>query len=222
MAAMNLEDWENQIRPWVRGAPHEIVQQVLVNVLREFCQFTRAWQYVPAAQTIADATPTYTLLLSAAYAEPVAVEWMSVDGGNSYMKPVEWLDEHIPTWRTRVTNDFTYYTQLTPRTVTFGAIPDGAGTTGGWQYRISQKPTMVATQTDDSLFNDWADEIADGVKANLMAMPASSDRPWVDAKGAVFHAGEYRRKKTAARVRVQKNYGNANQNWLPQYKFGGR
>ena len=219
MAAYSLEDWEDQIRPWVRKAPHEVIQQVLRNVLRDFCQFTRCWQYVPAVQTISISTPTYVLLLEAAYAEPVAVEWMSVDGGKSYMKPVEWLDSAIPTWRTRVTNDFSYYTQLDPLTVTFGAIPQIAGTTDGWSYRISQKPTMVAPQTESRLFENWADEIADGVKGKLMMMPGED---WSNAVTGSYHEKLYQSKRAKARIRVQKSYGNSDQNWLPAYRFGGR
>ena len=219
MAAVDIETFEPQIRPWARHAPHEILEQVTRNVLRDFCQFTRCWQYVPAAQTIADATATYTLLLEGAYAEPVAVEWMAVDGGECEFKPVEWLDQWIPTWRTRVADDPTYFTQLKPQTVTFAAIPDNAGTTGGWYYRISQKPTMTATQVEDRIFNDWADEIAEGAKARLMEMP---NQDWTNLKQSAYHAGLYRSKRNAARIRVQKSFGNANQNALPQLRFGGR
>lgn len=219
MAALDIETFEPQIRPWVRRCPHEVLEQVIRNVLRDFCQFTRAWQYVPAAQTIAIATASYTLLLPGSYAEPITVEWTSVDGGRSYPKDVLWLDQNIPTWRTRSADDFTFFTQLLPTTMIWAALPATAGTTDGWRYRISLKPTMTATQVDDSLFNQWADEIADGAKAKLMSMPGQD---WSDLKLAAYHESLYRIKRARARIRVSKSYGDVDLNALPEAKFAGR
>lgn len=219
MAATDLETFETLILPRARRVPHVLLDQSIRNVLREFCQYTRAWQYVPAAQTISDATASYTLLLPGSYAEPVAVEWVSVDGSPSIPKPVAWLDASIPTWRTRVADDFSYYTQLSPQTMVFAAVPDNAGTTGGFRYRVSLKPTIVATQTDDSLYNDFGEAIRDGVLADVLGMPEES---WTNTGAANKAAEDYRLAKLRARIRVQRSYGNAVQNWNARYTFAGR
>lgn len=219
MAATDLETFEPLILPRARRVPHALLDQAIRNVLREFCQWTRAWQYVPTAQTISDATASYTLQLPGSYAEPVAVEWASVDGSPSIPKPVEWLDEHIPTWRTRVADDFSYFTQLTPQTMVFAAVPDNAGTSGGFRYRLSLKPTIGATQTDDSMFNDWGEVVADGVVAKLLGMEGET---WTNLAAAKTAANEYRIGKTKARIRAQKSFANADQNWGAKYTFAGR
>ena len=61
--------------------------------------------------------------------------------------------------------------------------------TNGLTVRAAFAPTRTASQVDDVLFEDYAEQIAHGALGRLLAMPA---QPFTDAKTAVRHLAAFR------------------------------
>jgi hypothetical protein len=207
----------------VRGAPRVVIEQKAREVLRDFLQFTRSWQYMPAAQNIVATQATYVLLTPGAYAETIAAEWVRVSdpagsgGDPSTRRMTDWLDRRRPSWRVDSADVFSDFVQETPASITFAAKPL-TSIVGGLEYRVSLCPTISATQFDDSTYAEFGEELAAGVRAKLYAM---AGEPWHNDKQALAERKEYMAGRGLARITVSKRYGfnDPGQSWVSPYRF---
>lgn len=202
---VDLEELLSRIRPECSGCPTDLMTQALRDVIRDFCQQTRAWQYEVESETILARVSDYDIELPSTQAYPIAIEYMSVDGSVSVMKSTDWLDSNIENWRYRESDDFSYFTHIQPKVITFACVPTVRGTLGGVNYRVSLKPVENATEVPRELADEWIEVWADGAKANLKAM---SGKPWSDSKRADSLEDRYRAGRANARVRVNRSFGN--------------
>lgn len=208
MADVNIEDCVDRIRVEVPQCPSELMESELIKVVREFCQITRAWQYEGQA-TITLGQSDYTIpVTDAAKAQPIAVEFLTVDGVPVEFKEVEWLDRMISNWRLRAADDFRYFTQIQPKTIVFPCVPTQNGTTNGLKYRVSLKPPLTAAVLDSDFLNEWQDTLEDGTKGNLLLMEG---KPWFRGKRGEFLLRSHIRARSQARIRVARSYGNPEQ-----------
>lgn len=225
MAAVNILDtFEPQVAPLLRRVPRALMEQKAREILREFLQFTRLWNYLPAAQNIVATQATYVLLTPGAYAEIIAASWVRVSnpagsgGDPARRREVEWLDRMIPSWRVATGDDFRYFAQELPTSIIFPAKPVTA-VVGGLEYRVSLKPTMAATQVDDTITNEFLEELAEGVRWKLYGMHGE---PWANEKAADDARRAYMAGRGRARIKAQKRFGDpgdATQSWVSPYKF---
>ena len=65
--------------------------------------------------------------------------------------------------------------------------------------RVAFKPLMSATVVEDSLYEDWLEEIVDGAKWKLLSMPG---KEWSDEKGAELCRRKYKQGIRRAKARV--------------------
>lgn len=224
MAVVNLSDVLDHVLTEVRLAPEELALQKLVEVARDFCQITRAWQAAATAQTVTISTATYTITSPITGAEPVALEYLAVatvanTPVKAIPKSIEWLDRFIPTWRTVSNDDFRYFTQLTRASFTFPGIPTATGITGGITSRLSLKPGPTGTTIDSDVWSEFFEVLAKGAKAELLAMDGER---WANVKRAGDYRGQYVHGRTMARIRASKGYSDAEDQVSSPYKFGGR
>lgn len=224
MTVVNLSDVLDHVLTEVRLAPEELAMQKLVEVARDFCQITRAWQANGAAQTIAINTATYSIVSPITGAEPVALEYVAVatvvdSPVKAIPKSIEWLDRFMPTWRTVANDDFRYFTQLTRATFTFPGLPTVAGITNGLTYRLSLKPGPTGTTIDSDVWSEFYEGLAKGAKAELLSMDGER---WANAKRADSYRGQYVMGRTQARIKVARGYSDSEDQVSSPYKFAGR
>lgn len=205
-----LEDLLHHVRPECGACPLEQMLQSFVAAIRDFCDVTRVYQSEVEAETIVATVPDYEISLPSNEVEPIAIEYLSVDGAESKFKDTRWLDRYCTNWRLRNADDFRFFTQLRPGVITFPGRPTRNGTAGGMYYRVSLRPTLTAQNVDAALANEWLQAWADATKARLLAMAGKS---WSNPKRAEQLELSYRSQRGAARIRAINSYGNAEQRW---------
>lgn len=207
---MILRDSLSRINTEVPGCPPDLIVQQLLDVIRDFCRFTRAWTYEVENETILKDVSDYEIELPSTQAYPIAIEFMELDGAQVYFKARPWLDQYITNWRKRSADDFRYFTQLQPKQFTFPCVPTKNGTAGALRYIVSLMPADDATTMDDTLGEEFIECWSCGAKARLRAMP---DKPWSNSKRASELEGYYRAERAQARIRAQRSFGNAADRW---------
>jgi len=208
MAELSLEEYLDHIRLEVPQCPREIMKAEFLRITRDFCQHTRAYQFEVTDESILQLVSDYDIEVPNTQVQPVAVEYLTVNGAQSVFKDLKWIQDNIPNWRARSANDFTYFTQVQPLQITFPCVPTQNGTVGGLKYWVSLKPKLSADTLDDVFAGEWQDTLEAGTKAHLMLMDG---KPWYKPKRAVGLLAEYRHERSRARVRVSRAYGNPEQ-----------
>lgn len=216
MAETLLEDVVDRIRVEVRQCPTDLIVDELRDTIRDFCQHTRAWQIYQQTNVEA-AQRDYTIAVPGAWAQPIAVEFMQLDRREVTFRPVDWLDANVADWRDRETDDFAYFTHLSPDAFSFACVPVVTGVANALQYRASYKPSVDADRVESKLIDEWSEAFTDGT---LAALKAIQKEPWSDAARAAQCEKSYRTARTLARHRVARSYGNAAQGWASAQILG--
>jgi hypothetical protein len=208
MAAVLIEDLLNQVRAECGSCPTEQMVQETVNIIRDFCNYTRAYQHEVESESIVALVPDYDIEVPNTDVEPIAIEYLSVDAFESKFKDARWLDRYVTNWRLRSADDFRFFTHLKPGTITFPGVPTKNGTAGGVYYRVSLRPKLVALNIESDFTDQYLDVIADGARAEILAM---SGKPWSNPKRADQLHRSYLQGRGQVRIRVTNSYGNAEQ-----------
>lgn len=221
MAFVDLGTLGDRVQAIIRLVPDSLLNQEGLRITREFCDFTRAWEFEADPITLIANTSTYDVQLpDANQCEPIAINYMSVDQHQCFFRTKDWLDRNIDDWRKRKTNDFRYFTMLRPEQFTFPCVPTSNQKQNGCYYRVALKPSLDATQLDEDFYNRWGDALTIGVRACLYAMEG---QPWANEKAAMYNQRIYDREKTRARIRFERSFGNPNPNvMVGAVRFGGR
>jgi hypothetical protein len=218
VAAVDLDQFFTRIMPEVSRAPTDFVRQQLIDVLREFCKATRCWQEPTNDVDITVGQASYAITPPITDAVVVAAEFVSVDGAESIPKGVEFFDRYYADWRTRDGDDFRYFTADVRGTILFPGKPTAAKA-DALDYRASFMPSQSATEIEERIYDEWFEEVANGVKARMLAM---TSKPWADLKRADICQNMYLSGRGRARIAVSKRYGNVQESFLSVAKFAGR
>lgn len=203
----DLRDLADRVRFHVRQCPNDDIVQALLDTIRDFCNWTRCYQ-LEDNDTIQALISDYDLALPSPV-ELVAIEYMTVDGTQSFQKTPDWLARYVAQdWRTRKADDFRYFTQLQPQGYTFPCVPTKMGTLQGIYYRVSVRPTLVATTVDQNQANEWLEAWSAGAVGRLKSQGGNPAPAWFDPEGAKVKTAEYLNARGWARVHVNKAYGN--------------
>jgi len=206
VTTVNLESILEQVEPEVRLAGSGLILQKLRDVSRDFCQFTRAWQWDAPLVSIVANQKNYTIL-TLGDAEPVVITYMSKDDAQVFPKDTDWLDRFVSGWRTASGDDFRFFTQESRTTFRFAAIPINAKANALF-YRVALKPGPASDEIDEDVWSEWYDVIGAGAKAQLMLM---GGKPWSDPKGGAYNARVYSIGRGRARIRHGKSFTDAEQ-----------
>lgn len=210
MADTLFEDLADRIRPYVRQCPQDTITQALLDTMRDFYNWTRAYQ-LEDNDTIQPTVSDYDLLLGTGI-EAITIEEMTVNGFACLPKDPRWLSEHVGSnWRTRAADDFRYYTTLQPGQFTFPCVPTRMGTASGVAYRVSVRPTLAATGIDPAQASEWLEAWSTGTLWRLKSMGGTPPPAWYDPVGAKDKFAEYRHMRGEARIRINNAYNNPNQ-----------
>lgn len=217
--AVELEDFIPRVA--MTRPPRETILQALRDTMRDFCQFSRIWKHTVTGATITAGQPTITISLPAAPVDSqvIAVDMVSVDGARpATARTVEHFDRMQPEWRTQLGDSYDEYTQESPSTFRFPAVPVNGSATG-LIYRVDLKPTEDADQVEDFLRDEWLMEIAAGARAQLLLMPG---KEWSDPMAAKAQAAVFANARGRARIRANQQYGVPDQMVRPKFLFAGK
>lgn len=211
MAEAFWEDLLERIRPECKRCPTDVMVQAIRDTARDFCQITRAWQLEKNDAEILAGTADYATFVPGAWAQPIAIEFLQINGERAVFKTTDWLDTYIPNWRFRAADDFRYFTHLAgPATITFPCVPTVNGTVDAMRYRTSYKPADDGDRIEQKMVDEWIEAFSDGAKAKLLSMEGE---PWYKPKRAGQLEAAYRTARSRARVRVSKSWGNSTDAW---------
>ena len=210
MATVLIEELLNQVRPECAGCPTEQLLQEFVNCMRDFCNWTRAYQFEVNGESIVKSLADYDIQLPNTEVESIAIEYLSVDAFESKFRDMRWLDRYVTNWRLRSADDFRFFTHLKPGMITFPGIPTKNGAAGGVYYRVSIRPKLTALNIDSDFTDRYLEYVADGTRAEILAM---AGKPWSNPKRADDLRRQYRHERGQVRIQVTNSYGNAEQRW---------
>lgn len=212
MADVQLDDLADRIRPYVPGCPSDSIKQALIDVMRDFCNFTRCYKYEVESETIMALVSDYDIEMPNLQVEPIAIEHMAHGSAEVKFRDPSWMARMLgANWRTRETDDFRYFTQIQTKSFCFPCIPQNNQTLGALSYRVALRPIAAATTIDDAQSSEWIDSWSPGVLARLYAIPK---KQWSDAALAGSKQKEYLQARGLARIRVEQAYGNAELQWV--------
>lgn len=212
-----LDDLTDRVRSEVRLCPYDLIYQKAIDLIREFCRYTRAWQYYPANKLTVIGQNTYDITVPMPDAECIQVEWMRIDGGPCYPKTVRELDGYRTDWRNASGDDFSIFTQELSRQFTLAAKPLTADKV--IEYRISMQPALDAARIGEDLLNEWEDTFVEGIKAKLFAL---SQRPWTDLDNSKLCGQRFYVGKQKARVQAWRQYAVNVESFVAKFPFAGR
>jgi hypothetical protein len=164
------------VMPYVPGCPDPLLDQAIRSAANDLSTRSDLVQRVIVADVVSG-TQDYTII------EPTDFQYLrilSVGFQGTVLGPVspDVVNSDVALRNVTIgtaspiTGNPTWFFQKTPSDAGFSLYPvPNANLTGGLTVKVSFQPANTATTLDDILFSDWAEEIAAGAIAILMAMP---------------------------------------------------
>lgn len=175
-------DFYPRVMPYVMGCPSPTVDTALIDVSREFCTRAKTWVVertltIPAVQNLHD----FPIL---AGEELVKVARYTVNG-KDHDKIMDVAD--LPTdWQINTPTTEALYQKSATEFLIFPA----PALTDVVVLTLYLRPSLDATEIDDVTFNEHAEDIASGARANLQRMPR---QPWTDLQQASIDGMQFER-----------------------------
>jgi len=194
-------DW---VLPDLPGSPATgLVDKACVSVCRDFCTETVIQQEELAAVNVVAATGSYALVSS----DPTNFDVMKVmelyvDGEELDPKTRDELKRYYRQRWQSLTGTPEFFTQYDASNVVLVPIPD-TSITAGLEITAALVPALGATGLVDVVFDDWAENIADGIKGKMMLQ---KNKPWSDPNLGAAAWGKYLEARDQAKSNSAKNF----------------
>jgi len=209
----------------VPGCPESVAVNALRHAIEDFCKNSLYWTVDHTPIDIVAGTHTYPLVppvtdtiindityiahdtqpLDPASTDQLDLYWPKYRQKYPYLNSVS-----SDPWRSVTADIASLYHRPTPRTVRIVGIPT-TSLTGGLTLRVALRPapTMIETADllDDTLYEDFREEIAFGAKYRLLIIP---NKPWTDVKTAVIHRELFEAGISKARELKSRDYARDN------------
>jgi len=194
-------DW---VLPELPGSPPTgLVDEICRAVSRDFCDETKVYQVELTPINIVAGTASYNL----ATADPTNLEVSEVLDvwHNSNRLTPKTRDElkrlYLPRWQDK-TGTPEFYTQYDQNNLVLVPYPDKA-LTAGLQVTAAIMPTLASVGLIDVIFDRWAEDLAKGIKAQMMLQPK---KPWSNPELANYYWGHYEAARDNTKSSVQKSF----------------
>ena len=179
------------IAPDVPGCPDPVIEQALLNAARTFCHKS-TWLWLHDIGPIAPVADTAEYDISSLLPEGYeVVSVLQAYQGKRGLLPMPRRPISKSTARTA-----THFLSPSPAILGLHPIPLTAGE--DVYLVVAAKPSISAAGADDTLLDEFQQEIIHGAKAELKLMP----KPWRDVALADFHMREFRRGWAMALMRA--------------------
>jgi hypothetical protein len=187
-----------------------MLTKYLIHSLREFCEFTKAWQADLDAISVLSGQPSYDIDVPVDAELVVVLTGRYDDSRFDKIYPPEEMDRVLTTWRSDTGTGINYLIQDW-NTLYVSPIPT-ADDAEPVYLRAALKPTMTATTCGDIL-DQWREGLSAGAIARLKMTPG---KPWSDREGAIFNARMFETAKRRARIRVMNGFNERATSVIPQ------
>lgn len=206
----DLENFIPYVLPYVRGAGEPAVLKAVRDACIDFCVRSDLVQRVTPQDITATTedyavTPPSQMQMARAIAVMWQGRWFTVVGPDQVQSDVALRGVTIGT-AVPLSGNPQYFFQKTPTALSVSVYPIPDTTlVNGLTIKASFKPTQVATQVEDVLFNEYAEQIAAGAIGRLMAVPGQT---YSSSAGVGFMAffekgvGDAKRRKVWGNVTI--------------------
>ena len=183
-------DFHPYVLPDVPGCPEPMLDQALRETARDFCTRTKAWAEwmdpltASSARALYEFEPDAGTEVVAALAATVGEDGYAVIGAQAL--PAAWQDG-----KQGCVKDKTLIHVSSKEFILYPAPSAGQRIT----LQLALRPTMAGTGVGDVIFDEFAEAIAAGAKAKLMARPR---KEWTDLQSAAMYGMEFERRVTLA------------------------
>ena len=214
-----LADFYDRILPFAAGLDTGTADMQLRRIIRQFLRKTTLVR-TTISFTLTVGTPTYTINASQSYQDVGGVLKLTMNGsmrsGADYV-PLDALTEPTTPGPSTIVNNAQPrgFTFTPPSTLTFYPTPDQAYPCSVLIYE--SLVTSSANSTVPDAVMDYADCIADGVLAQLLAMP---QKPWTDLRTSQVHQIEYANRTLSIRNRFREGGASGPLRLRPAVPFG--
>lgn len=204
---MKWSAFYDYVLPELPGINHDLVDIYLRRAAIEFCEETSV--YVADHDPISlikgiseyDLEPpeleTDIVAIKKAWVGVAAIDYVSQDTLNQ--RTVYWPGEEAPRP--------VAFTQQTQTSIIVYPKPTES-LRNGLKMKVVLRPKLTATQLTDWVATKYIQEITDGAKAMLMAMP---NKPWTQPDGAAIYRAQFEAGKTRATIEAIRSFTRASQ-----------
>lgn len=162
-----LDDILTSIMPYAPGCALPTAYFGIRQAAIEFCERTRMWRFEDEL-TVTATDPDDVLVPSGAVVHEIEAAWFN----DRLLAPktTDWLDVHMPTWRTgEPSGEPSYITQTDPNTIRL--VPKQAGTL---RLSLLLKPAQDADELPDFMVDQYRETIAHGALGRILLIPNQS------------------------------------------------
>lgn len=200
MATVAFTAFLPEVLPVVQGAATPVVLNAIRNACIEFCAQSGLWQVDLSPVDLA----TYTPLTFVPPTDTKVVQVMTaaVDGVPITPKTVDELSRKLA-WDTLTAERVEHYYQRTSDTCELYPIPSSGG---ALTMRVAVAPKRTALVFDESIYEDWLEELASGALARLLTMPGAA---WTNDVLGMFHRDKFQKAISAAEATANKSFSRA-------------
>lgn len=204
---MKWSAFYDYVMPEIPGVNTDLVDIYLRRAAIEFCEETAVYTAdhdpISLIKGIAeyDLEPpeqeTDIVSVKKAWVGDASIEYVSQDTLNQ--RPTYWPNETAPRP--------TAFTQQTQTSLIVYPKPSES-LRNGMHMKVVLRPALTATGIVDWMATKYIQEISDGAKAMLMAMP---NKPWSQPEGAGLYRAQFEAGKTRATIEAQRSFTRASQ-----------
>lgn len=167
-----LTAWNDDVVPFVRGAPLAFVLQKIREAAVEYCRGSKAWRYLDQAAIDAVASQQTYLIVPPAGTIVVHVFQVNFSGQELGRATPEAFKAKSATWFSD-TGTPEMFTLFNEGKVSLLKIPSANAVGAIRVPDLALAPAETATEVDDSVFANGRVAIAVGAKAKLMLTPGT-------------------------------------------------
>lgn len=193
----------------VRGVVYDTAIRAIRDAVIEFCAKSNAWRYEHPEDSLSPDNEYTFQPPSGAIVSTILGCW--VDSSPIEPKSHEELRYLLDNWITaRGSPQFvTQFNERSYRLVPYPTTSNAEVIT----LLVALKPTRSSTSFDTTIFEEWAEGLANGARARLMAMRG---QPWTDVEGATLERRSFDNHIKRARIRAEKGFSRASNSVQPR------
>lgn len=199
---MKWSAFYDYVMPELSGVTSDLVDIYLRRAAIEFCEETSVYVADHDPISIIKGITEYDLeapeqetdivSIKKAWVGDAAIDYVSQDTLNQ--RPTYWPNETAPRP--------TAFTQQTQTSLILYPKPTES-LRNGLHLKVMLRPTLSSTGIVDWMATKYIQEISDGAKAMLMAMP---NKPWTQPDGAAVYRAQFEAGKTRATIEGQRSF----------------
>ena len=208
---VNYEQFYELVAPSVQGCPYSMVIMAIKNSCIEFCDKSHIWKQEGIVNDVIAGYNRYGFI-PPRDAKVVTPYRIAINGQELQPTDLKVLEESYPRWRETLSSIPTSYFLDTDDTIRLIGtptedIPD-ALTSG-----VVLKPTRESQGCPSFIYQDWAETIAAGALAKLMAMKG---KIWAQEALVPFYDRQFRAGISRARSKSYKSWQQGSKEMLAQ------